>query len=485
MVVPPRTTRGDTGGAVAVSSPSNSSTTTTSSAAAAAAAVSNNNNSKNDNNNKSATSGGMKRRTGFLITLAVLLVISALSLHREKGEIFSHYSIKELRNTAAVITPFQTPSSNRTTEQEQTMQQAQTTTITSTVAATATTTTTTTTTTTKTTMAGEGVGVGGIFFCGYENKRLAQEVFPDYVNRFAGGYDHESDVTVGFNMPKRMPTKHDVLIMGMHGPCSSPVQRFPGKVLFVNGEPNGDNMPNRIKLDGRQKVGQDVYQIGLLGNTDHSVMIFHGAWNMMRLDESVWPTLWDHARKPINSKTYNGLMYMNGKCHQHREAAVNRISSIMTIYHGGACRGQGQPMQRFQRMPNIPQGRHWTDNLGAYHEYKFCMAMENSNVRHYLSEKIIMAFLAGCIPIYYGSTEVFDVFNRQAFVFYDPQNPTPALAQIQLLYQNETAYNDMLYNQPIMANGDSTVRDYFSISDRIDGGYLKQKLRQTMGLPPQ
>ena len=328
---------------------------------------------------------------------------------------------------------------------------------------------------------------GGIFLCGYEQSKIAQEVFPDYVRRYAGGYDNPTDTKLGFNMPKRLPHRRDILIMGMHGECQSPIRDFPGKVLFVNGEPHGGNAATTTKLAGRAHVGDDVYQIGLVGDTDHTVYTFHGAWSFLRLEEDIWPTLWDHSRKPINSGKYQGLMYMNRNCQPHREEAVNRISSIMTVYHGSACKGQAarEPNNpRFQRMPAMPPDRVWTTNRQTYSEYQFCMAMENSKTQQYLSEKILMAFLAGCIPIYYGSDEVFDIFNKDAFVFYNPQDPAPALRQLQYLLQNETAYHDMLHQQPILAHGEDTVRNYFSWSDRIGGGYLKTKLRTVMGLPP-
>jgi hypothetical protein len=327
---------------------------------------------------------------------------------------------------------------------------------------------------------------GGIFLCGYANYELAQELFPDYASRYKGGLDSQTHQSLGFIHPSRPPTADDILLFGMHGPCQGNVTHFPGKVLFTEGEPNGrTNMPKSVTLSGRQR-GEDVYQIGMLADSGHSVLLFHGAWSMMQLDESIWPTLWDHSRKPINSGKYKGLMYMNGNCKQHREQAVNRISAIMPVYHGGRCKGNGamDPFNpSFQKMPNVPQVRHWINNRDAYSEYKFCIAMENSLKQHYLSEKIIMAFLAGCIPIYYGSNEVFDIFNKDAFIFYDPRDPVPALKKLQMLISNETAYQEMLHQQPILANGEKTVHDYFSVSDRIGSGYLKNKLRRTMGLP--
>ena len=333
---------------------------------------------------------------------------------------------------------------------------------------------------------------GGIFFCGYMNEQLAQGVFPDYMQRYKGNYEHVSHAAAAGargDRTQRLPTQHDILVMGMHGTCHAPLKSFPGKVLFVNGEPFGEDQTLIMQLEGRAKVGDDVYQIGLVPTSNHTLKVYHGAWNLMQLDASVWPTLWDHSRKPINSGTYKGLMYMNGKCHAHREEAVIKISSVMTVYYGGKCHGANSKIApppnatALQRMPAVPKERHWTFNRETYSDYTFCLAMENSITPNYLSEKIIMAFLAGCIPIYYGSREVFDVFNRKAFVFWDPADEgAGALQTLQELISNDTAYQEMLHQEPIMANGDTTVRDYFSMSDSIGGGYLKQKLRTTMGL---
>ncbi|CAB9524370.1 Glycosyltransferase family 10 (fucosyltransferase) [Seminavis robusta] len=296
---------------------------------------------------------------------------------------------------------------------------------------------------------------GGIFFCGYANYDMAQAFFPDYMKRYTGGLDSGThDYLPYATQNKRLPDKKDILVFGLHGPCAVDARRFPGKVLFVNGEPNGPNMVLQLTLPGRSP-GQDVYQIGLLPDTDHSVLIFHGVWNLMRLQPSVYQTLWIPDQKPVNSGKYRGLMYMNRQCYPHREAAVNRISSVMIVYHGGNCRGIAakQPAHpSFQRMERVPTERFWAANRDVYSEYTFCMAMENSRTQHYMSEKIIMAFLAGCIPVYFGSTEVFQVFNKNAFVFYEIDDPLPALAQLQELHTNKTAYQEML-RQPIMANG--------------------------------
>jgi hypothetical protein len=53
--------------------------------------------------------------------------------------------------------------------------------------------------------------------------------------------------------------------------------------------------------------------------------------------------------------------------------------------------------------------------------------MENHALPGYISEKLLFAFLGGCLPIYYGTREVFDVFNADAFVFWDIEDQNKAM----------------------------------------------------------
>jgi hypothetical protein len=87
--------------------------------------------------------------------------------------------------------------------------------------------------------------------------------------------------------------------------------------------------------------------------------------------------------------------------------------------------------------------------------------MENSVAPGYISEKILLAFLGGCIPIYYGTVEIFDIFNHNAFVFYNVSDPAPALDRIRLLEENITAYMQVSRDEPILAHGNVTIDKYF------------------------
>mmetsp|Transcript_10896 Transcript_10896/g.23211 ORF Transcript_10896/g.23211 Transcript_10896/m.23211 type:complete len:115 (+) Transcript_10896:1264-1608(+) len=105
-----------------------------------------------------------------------------------------------------------------------------------------------------------------------------------------------------------------------------------------------------------------------------------------------------------------------------------------------------------------------------------------------------MALLSGCLPIYYGDREIFNIFRDDAFVYYDIDNPEPALAEIRYLeenpaeYQRRTSQELPLLRQTLNTNTNKmdtseTVDRYFSILPGIGTGRINRKMHQMMGLP--
>ena len=54
--------------------------------------------------------------------------------------------------------------------------------------------------------------------------------------------------------------------------------------------------------------------------------------------------------------------------------------------------------------------------IELYRSFKFVVAFENSRVSGYITEKLLTAFLAGAVPIYYGAPDVAQYFNPAAFI---------------------------------------------------------------------
>ena len=64
----------------------------------------------------------------------------------------------------------------------------------------------------------------------------------------------------------------------------------------------------------------------------------------------------------------------------------------------------------------LPQ--YWWDLPDVYKDYKFVLTIENSDKEEgYITEKIMNAYRASAIPIYWGTTKVKEIFNPASFIF--------------------------------------------------------------------
>ena len=72
---------------------------------------------------------------------------------------------------------------------------------------------------------------------------------------------------------------------------------------------------------------------------------------------------------------------------------------------------------------------YWNNLPCIYSDSKFTFAIENTLSPGYITEKILMAFQANSVPIYYGPPEIKTIFNPNSFYYMndkmvDPMNPT-------------------------------------------------------------
>ncbi|WP_240329637.1 glycosyltransferase family 10 domain-containing protein, partial [Helicobacter suis] len=83
-------------------------------------------------------------------------------------------------------------------------------------------------------------------------------------------------------------------------------------------------------------------------------------------------------------------------------------------------------------------------------QYKFNLCFENSKGFGYTTEKIIDAYFAHTIPIYWGNPAVAKDFNPKSFInVHDFKDFTEALDFIAYLDTHDNAYLDMLHANPL------------------------------------
>lgn len=148
---------------------------------------------------------------------------------------------------------------------------------------------------------------------------------------------------------------------------------------------------------------------------------------------------------PIPKKTeFCSFVVSNGQyADSRREDFFHLLSKYKKVNSGG----------RFLNNIGIPSGV--TDKLEFQRKHKFALALENTSHPGYTTEKIIDAFAAGCVPIYWGDPLVDRVFNPKAFINVGKYSSfEDAVQEIIRIDQDEDAYHRMLAEPAFLSTED-------------------------------
>ena len=276
-------------------------------------------------------------------------------------------------------------------------------------------------------------------------QNFAETLFPEYgkaIHFFSGAKS----------------TSVDIMVVGLYGPMKGTMSTFVGTVVYLNGESTNAQTSKQTRSL-------------LLGpsNQRNSMPFYYASFAALGayFKSAGLHTL--TTPRQLTPKRYF-LSYKSSHCIPIREAAYDAIVETTTARSlaEGSCHGRHPETRKPENVTKV-----WTEN-SAPGNARFVLTMENTKVSGYITEKIVNGFLAGSVPIYWGTLEVFKLFNKKAFVYYDESNPEPALKHILYLERNRTAYAEVLA-QPILATG--ALEKYFSLRDDVGGGKLKQRIR--------
>lgn len=136
----------------------------------------------------------------------------------------------------------------------------------------------------------------------------------------------------------------------------------------------------------------------------------------------------------------------------------------------------------FNNAPSIG-GRHseaWRQHkIDAGRDYRFIIAAENSQRLGYTTEKIVDAFLAGAIPIYWGDPLVDLDFDRRCFVNAASYSSVTELADAVIdLDDNSEAIAPMLEHPPLTRHG----RENTARPERLEN-FLLQMVKEIRASP--
>eukprot|EP00584_Thalassiosira_punctigera_P009877 CAMPEP_0172533350 /NCGR_PEP_ID=MMETSP1067-20121228/6083_1 /TAXON_ID=265564 ORGANISM="Thalassiosira punctigera, Strain Tpunct2005C2" /NCGR_SAMPLE_ID=MMETSP1067 /ASSEMBLY_ACC=CAM_ASM_000444 /LENGTH=1015 /DNA_ID=CAMNT_0013317979 /DNA_START=86 /DNA_END=3133 /DNA_ORIENTATION=+ len=357
-----------------------------------------------------------------------------------------------------------------------------------------------------------------LFYCGSSgsaNNRnfstlgifLANAFFPEIVGDLPQNGDTGTDKAIPLTLSSiNDATPNDFLVFMQHQYCEVDVLAFPGLQLHINHPAHGFSAFGKYTPQGDK-----IFVIGPHEEGPHSIklpyavmkwwVVVKGLGSHGKIDRPTMRKFFVPSERPKNTGKHF-LLYVNSHYADHREMAAFALSQLGPMHALGSCQGnvdaapvvdvsrppRCQPFTDDKRPPSIivpndmnRKSNYFTDRL-TFQDFRFMLLMEDYNIPGYITERIVDGFMAGTIPIYYGTTEVFDIFNPKAFIYYDIRNPQEALERIRYLEDNPDAYQQML-NEPILANAEHTIETYFSFDDSIGNGMLKKRVRSKLGFP--
>ena len=107
----------------------------------------------------------------------------------------------------------------------------------------------------------------------------------------------------------------------------------------------------------------------------------------------------------------------------------------------------------------------WQEKHDYLKQSKFTIAGDSIHYPGFVTEKIVDPFIYHSIPIYYGSTRIYDDFNKDAFVCCESEDGIDrVIEQVKYLDTHDDAYMDMLMQQPLVTE-DYTIRLYEQLEE--------------------
>ena len=185
-------------------------------------------------------------------------------------------------------------------------------------------------------------------------------------------------------------------------------------------------------------------------------------------------TIENRAPSFINTDYAIGIHYLsNGDRYFRKPTETHQLSAIQTVYNatqvrnvdistkkfcawvvsngGGSVRNSF--FDRLSKYKTVDSGGSYRNNVGGpvsdklkfLSNYKFSICFENSKTQGYISEKLVDAFEAGTIPIYYRDDTVAELLNNRAYIHVRDKNDfDEKIELIKKIDNNDTLYQEII-----------------------------------------
>lgn len=166
------------------------------------------------------------------------------------------------------------------------------------------------------------------------------------------------------------------------------------------------------------------------------------------------PYIPDLCPEQLLNRKFCNFVYSNNLCADPvRERFYTLLSQYKRIDAGGSF------------LNNM--GKRVGDKHAFLKEYKFTIAIENSGIPGYSTEKIYHPFLAQSLPVYWGDPNISSEYNPNSFVnIMDFSSLEEAVEEVIRLDNDDAAYLEKV-TAPFWLHGDSFEESYDALAGRM------------------
>ena len=145
-------------------------------------------------------------------------------------------------------------------------------------------------------------------------------------------------------------------------------------------------------------------------------------------------------REPSEKNEFCSFVVSNGDADCIREDFFKALSKYKKVNSGG----------RYMNNIGLPNGV--PDKYEFQKKHKFSICFENSSHPGYITEKLIQGFSAGTVPIYFGATDIANIFNEDAMVIVKDKNDINRAIQEIIRIDNDDNLYERMINTPALKN---------------------------------
>lgn len=141
----------------------------------------------------------------------------------------------------------------------------------------------------------------------------------------------------------------------------------------------------------------------------------------------------ENIAKNAADREFCSFVYSNNRAAEYRTELFQKLQEYKKVNSGGRYRN------------NLEDGMPVADKIEFECKHKFSIACENASHPGYHTEKLVEAFAAGTVPIYWGDPLIEKVFNPKAFINCGAYNSIDEVVErVKYLDQHPDEYLAML-----------------------------------------